>query len=392
MSHPALEFDSPFTAEDGPEPSAEGGGPVAIPDQAEQSYGSMQAPPHDAQEETPIFAGPTGVGISPEADEVWEAAEHEVENESPNSDRPADFSGAPPQPSVFLTEEFADEHRADDEERSGDQLRAALASRSWSEAVVAATTTGVRDENRITDLIFFTMHPERHGTRVAAHEQSLARQWRDIRDQIVRPRLKSRPIPAPGGPMVTPVPRQPSVVALGSARSTTWLRRAWMGHAGEKTVRMVPAQLFGLPPTPVHPYTVDAWRALERTLTATGYRPKSVWNYNYRQITAGTGLSLHAYGLATDIDPDCNPFRLTPNQPLIRFSIKPQQGQRCADVKAQLADTAFTPEQVAAVEAIVTVDGLQAIVWGGRWRSLKDAMHFQINVSPRELQRGLRPS
>lgn len=176
----------------------------------------------------------------------------------------------------------------------------------------------------------------------------------------------------------------------GGLRSTTWLRRAWTGHAGEKTARMVPLRLLGRPPTPVHPYTVDAWRAMERALTATGYRPHSVWNYSYRQITAGTGLSLHAYGLATDIDPDCNPFRLTPRQPVIRFSPKPDQEQRCADVKAQLADTAFTPEQVAAVEAITTLDGLQVIAWGGRWRSIKDAMHFQINLSPEELRRGLR--
>lgn len=139
----------------------------------------------------------------------------------------------------------------------------------------------------------------------------------------------------------------------------------------------------------MHPYTVDTWRATERALTATGYRPQSVWNYCYRQITAGTGLSLHAYALATDIDPDCNPFRMTPNQPVIRFSLKSAQQQRCADVKAHLADTAFTPEQMAAVESITTIDGLQVLAWGGRWRTIKDAMHFQINLSPEELRRGL---
>ena len=47
------------------------------------------------------------------------------------------------------------------------------------------------------------------------------------------------------------------------------------------------------------------------------------------------------------------------------------------------------PEQVAAVESIRTVDGHQIFAWGGRWTDRKDTMHFQINVTPEELRRGL---
>jgi hypothetical protein len=291
------------------------------------------------------------VGISPDAVEAWAAAEYELE-----------FEGPAPAPDLHL------------------QMRSALSQRRWPEAIAAATAMGLRDENRLVDLIFFASHPERQGRRISAQERSLAQEWRRIRDGLVRPALRA------------PSPRPPGADRRGAARSTTWLRRAWAGHAGEKTVRMVPLRLFRLPPTPVHPYTVDAWRAMERALWATGYRPSSAWNYNDRQITGGIGLSLHAYGIATDVDPACNPFLVTPDRPLVRFSTKMPQEQRCADVRARRADTSFTPEQVAAVEAITTVDGLQALAWGGRWRTVKDAMHFQINVSPEELRRGLRPN
>lgn len=290
------------------------------------------------------------VAVSPEVDDAWRAAEDEREN-------------AGPTPGL--------DH----------QLRTALAARRWPQAINAAYALGTRDENTLTDLVFSAAHPERQGRPIAAHERALAQEWRRIRDALVRPELRRLSASAPpGSPSVLPV-----------ARSSTWLRRAWAEHLGEKTVRMVPLRLFGLPPTPVHPYTVGAWRAMERALSAADYRPRSVWNYNNRPITGGSAPSLHAYGIATDVDPRCNPYRVTPGEPPVRFSTKPTQEQRCADVAAGLADTAFTPEQVAAVEAVSTVDGLQVIAWGGRWRSVKDAMHFQVNVSPDELRRGLRP-
>ncbi len=291
------------------------------------------------------------VTVSPEVDEAWRAAEDEREN-------------AGPAPSV--------DH----------QLRTALAARRWPQAIAAAHALGTRDENALTDLVFSAAHPERRGRPIAPHERAPAQEWRRIRDDLVRPELRRLSASTPTG----------SPPALAGTRSTTWLRRAWAEHLGEKTVRMVPLRLFGLPATPVHPYTVDAWRALERALRATGYRPRSVWNYNNRPITGGSAPSLHAYGIATDIDPRCNPYRVTPGEPPVRFSSRLTQEQRCADVAAGLADTAFTPEQVAAVETISTVDGLQTIAWGGRWRSVKDAMHFQVNVGPDELRRGLRAS
>jgi hypothetical protein len=170
------------------------------------------------------------------------------------------------------------------------------------------------------------------------------------------------------------------------------LREAWASYdcAEERMTRL---RLFGQWNTPVNPETVDAWRAFERTLLAAGYQPHRAWVYNCRQIAGQQTRSLHAYGLAIDIDhdePTCNVNRPTPDGRPVRFSTAATKDERCHDVRRGVADTSFTPEQVEAVEAIQTVEGHQVFAWGGRWRTTKDTMHFQINVTPTELGRGIR--
>ena len=176
--------------------------------------------------------------------------------------------------------------------------------------------------------------------------------------------------------------------------TTSALRRAWAAYhcAGE---RMVPLKLLSHR-TPVNPLTVDAFTALGAALLASGYQARSTWVYNCRSIrqvdpTRQPQASLHAYGLAVDIDPKWNPHRRHVTEP-IRYSPATTLEQRIADVAASRAGTVFTPAQVAAVEAIRTVDGLQVFSWGGRWRDSHDAMHFQIAVTPAELARGLAPA
>jgi hypothetical protein len=188
---------------------------------------------------------------------------------------------------------------------------------------------------------------------------------------------------------VTPVPSgsRPPI------RSTGALRNAWREYRCA-TTRMVQLQLFGKWNTPVNPKTVDAWRALESTLAAAGYDVHRAWVYVCRNIAGQKAASLHAYGLAIDIDhasPRCNVNNPTPDRRKVRFSTAATKLERCRDVQRGVADTAFTPEQVAAVEAIRTVDGHQVFAWGGRWPTTKDTMHFQINVTPQELARGITP-
>jgi len=188
---------------------------------------------------------------------------------------------------------------------------------------------------------------------------------------------------------VTPVPSgsRPPI------RSTAALRNAWREYRCA-TNRMVQLRIFGKWNTPVNPKTVDAWRALESTLAAAGYDVHRAWVYVCRNIAGQKAASLHAYGLAIDIDhagPRCNVNNPTPDLRKVRFSTAATKLERCRDVQRGVADTAFTPEQVAAVEAIRTVDGHQVFAWGGRWPTTKDTMHFQINVTPQELARGIAP-
>jgi hypothetical protein len=38
---------------------------------------------------------------------------------------------------------------------------------------------------------------------------------------------------------------------------------------------------------------------------------------------------------------------------------------------------------------LITAAGIRCVTWGGRWRSIKDAMHFQIRTSPSEIEGGV---
>jgi hypothetical protein len=233
---------------------------------------------------------------------------------------------------------------------------------------------GNRDEKQLTNLIFQSRHPEMGNRPIRPDEKHLAKEWLTIRDQIVRPLL-----PRSGG-------RRPAVL------KTAAIRAAWREYEDAKS-RMTKLRMFGRWNTPVNPETVDAWRAFERALTGAGYAVHRAWVFEPRDIAETNNASLHAYGLAIDIDhapkPPCNVNRKTPDGRAVRFSEAATKEERCRDVHAGRADTSFTRAQVAAVEAIRTVDGFQVFAWGGRWRDRKDTMHFQISVTPEELQRGL---
>jgi D-alanyl-D-alanine carboxypeptidase len=172
-------------------------------------------------------------------------------------------------------------------------------------------------------------------------------------------------------------------------RTTAQIRRAWARYRCAER-EMVPLRLLSHR-TPVNPLAVDAFRALAAALTASGYRAKSTWVYNCRSIASSGSTSLHAYGLAVDIDPRHNPHRHHQVGPIV-FSDAPTEEGRARDVQAGRAGTVFTPAQVAAVEAIRTVDGLQVFRWGGRWRGSHDAMHFEVRLTPAELARGIAPA
>jgi hypothetical protein len=100
--------------------------------------------------------------------------------------------------------------------------------RAKDDAVVKTQITkGVRDENKLTDAVFYDRHPEWRGKSLASGSNALKQEWTRIRDEVVRPVLKApaaKPMPprAPGclagqGPLlpgqthcpVQPTPRSP---------------------------------------------------------------------------------------------------------------------------------------------------------------------------------------
>ena len=104
--------------------------------------------------------------------------------------------------------------------------------------------------------------------------------------------------------------------------------------------------------------TVPVWRQVEAAFAAHDYpiRAGDTGAYNCRRITGGTGYSLHAYGIAVDVNWSTNPYG-----PTLR--------------------TDMPPGAIAAIEAI-RARGEQAVRWGGRYSGNKDAMHFEVVVPP----------
>src|SRR5262249_16220430 len=148
---------------------------------------------------------------------------------------------------------------------------------------------------------------------------------------------------------------------------------------------------FGPDRVRVAPPAADAFRALASVLLANGYRIRvdDTDSYNCRAIKGGTGRSLHSYGIAIDVNWDTNPFKETPDDRTVRFSDKATQDARGQDVKLGIADTDMTKDLIDEVGAIKTNNKKTVFEWGGNWKDRKDSMHFELDVSPADLQTGI---
>ncbi len=157
--------------------------------------------------------------------------------------------------------------------------------------------------------------------------------------------------------------------------STETMRQAWAG-ARCQPEQMVPVRLYGGLTVRVHRDCVAAFNALSAVFEAHSYRadpndPGGPGAYNCRRITGGSGYSLHAYGIAADINPSRNPY-----------------GRKLVtDMRRAMIDD---------VLAIRTVSGKQVFRWGGDFDSdgkqddrVYDAMHFEVIVTPSEIAKGI---
>lgn len=112
----------------------------------------------------------------------------------------------------------------------------------------------------------------------------------------------------------------------------------------------------------------SAVKALGRVLEAHNYpaRAGDTGGYNCRPITAGSGHSLHAYGIALDLNWNTNPYR-----------------------SDNVLVTDMPRVMVTNILRIRTNGRHQVWGWGGNYRSVKDAMHYEIVCAPADLDTGI---
>jgi hypothetical protein len=92
-----------------------------------------------------------------------------------------------------------------------ERIQNALAGGQWYLGLGLAFVAGVRDENKLTNMVFFARHPERRGRKLdknAPDFEPLSREWLVIRNTIIRPFL-AKTSPA------TPVTTQPTRPVAG---------------------------------------------------------------------------------------------------------------------------------------------------------------------------------
>jgi hypothetical protein len=84
-----------------------------------------------------------------------------------------------------------------------DSVMSALSGGSEAIAVRIAVALGNRDENRLSDLVFFWRHPERSGRKLVKGEpgfDTMAKEWLAIRDNLVRPAVTRPSTPSGSSP------------------------------------------------------------------------------------------------------------------------------------------------------------------------------------------------
>jgi hypothetical protein len=148
--------------------------------------------------------------------------------------------------------------------------------------------------------------------------------------------------------------------------NTSQLRTAWSPPCEPSLLTKV--ELVQGVTVRCHRDVATAVKALGRVLEAHRYavRPGDTGAYNCRAITGGTDHSLHAFGIALDINWNTNPYR--------------------AD---NVLVTDMPKVMVANILRIRTNGGAQVWGWGGNYRTVKDTMHYEIVCTPGHLATGI---
>ncbi len=141
------------------------------------------------------------------------------------------------------------------------------------------------------------------------------------------------------------------------------MRRAWAPHCQGPHTTLT---LHGGGRITIKSATVPAWLVLNDILKKHNYQTHRAQTgaYNCRVITGGSNYSLHAYGIAADLNWSKNPYSKT-------------------------LRTDMPGAMVAEIKAIRTMNGKRVFRWGGDYRGNKDAMHYEIICTPRDLASGI---
>ena len=151
----------------------------------------------------------------------------------------------------------------------------------------------------------------------------------------------------------------------------------WLKHYGKPCIGSDHVQCLWHPghTTVVHAGTEPVWEALGDIMASYGYKVPTSYtgSYSCRGITGKRKKwSGHAWPVAVDINAATNPYIRTPSRRTIRWGV----------------ETDMPAVMIRDIEAI-TASGVRALAWGGRWRSIKDAMHFQLRVTLEEIAGGV---
>lgn len=97
--------------------------------------------------------------------------------------------------------------------------------------------------------------------------------------------------------------------------------------------------------------------------------------FNDRPVTGGGPPSLHAYGLAIDINPLQNPYVAFDGDGIARYS--PPQGARFANRLLRRPGKRCRPGMAEEVVDLFATHGFT--IWGGYWDAPLDYQHFQVD-------------
>jgi hypothetical protein len=109
--------------------------------------------------------------------------------------------------------------------------------------------------------------------------------------------------------------------------------------------------------------------------------------FNDRNLTGGDSLSLHAYGLAVDLNPVQNPFLAKSGDAL---KIAPPAGAEYINRLSERPSKRARPGMAEAAVRTFADNGF--LIWGGYWDDPIDYQHFQVSRKLAERLAKLRSS